>query len=542
MSDSLFLFYADYIVTAYVWQKGYCVAEHRFDNTPEGQESFRAYWREAALTCPVYLLVDVIEEDLHHETAPRVMGSNRKKMLDGRAKRIFRHTPFYFSHVQGRVADDKKKEHVLFSGLTEPETLLKWLEILQDNRAHLAGIVSFPFLCQELFKKCVPEAKDALFVIPNVGGLRQIFLRDGRMLVSRLSAFPVRGAENVQLFIHGEVARMQGYLASLRLVKHDALLDVYILCHGALYALLASGKNRVSSYSSHPLDAEGLARRLRVRADPPEIDHMERFFCQYLLKQSQRNHYASTGETRLYRTFRLRTQLRILNLTLVLSGLIVGGGLFLDGFMTYTQLPQLSRQADTAQLALQALLSQDAVSLLPGDMAALSSPSEGGGDPVVAVKTLDAIREYATEPRRLLVTISQVLTHHPDIWVAGLEWATGLPKAEGAEGAEAKEQASKRARAAKASPGSANIKPGMQHARLRGEVYPFAGDMGLARKKILEFVDALRSLPTVSGVEPLSMPVDPTQMAVLDRSNSVAAAKQAEFVLLVTLHADKKNE
>lgn len=539
MSTSLFLVYSDYIVTAYLWQRGCCAAEHRFDNTPEGQELFRVYWRKAVVTGPVYLLVDVIEEDLHNETTPKMMGSNRKKMLDGRAKRVFRHTPFYFSHVQGKVADDKQKEHVLFMGLSEPDNLLNWLEILQDHRAQLAGIVSLPFLCQELFKKCVPGAKDALFVIPNVGGLRQIFFRDGRMQVSRLSAFHVRGAEHVQMFLHGEVARMQGYLASLRLVKHDALLDVYVLCHGALYALLASGENRVSSYNGHPLDAEALARRFRIPVDPQEVDHMERFFCGYLLKQSQRDHYARRADTRLHRTLRLRTQLRIANVSLLLLGLIVGGAAFLDGFMIYAQLPQISRQADEVQVALQALLSQDTVSLSSKDSAPLPSPSEGGGDPLVAVQTLDAVREYATEPNRLLVIVSQVLTHHPDIWVNGMEWSTGLPKKEGAE---AKEQPTRnRARGPKAPPPRSNVQPGIQHAQLRGEVRPFAGDMGLARVKILAFVDALRSLPTVSGVDLLSMPVDPTQTAILDRSNMEAAAKRAEFVLLVTLHADKKD-
>ncbi|MBF0162259.1 MAG: hypothetical protein HQL88_08215 [Magnetococcales bacterium] len=522
MANPLFLFLSDYLVTAYPWDKGGCGAGVHFENSTEGQEAFRSYWQQHLPAGAVYLLVDVIEEDLHNEITPKLVGSNRKKMLAGRGRRMFRHTPFFYGHVQGKMADDKLKEQVLFLGLTEPDKLLEWLTLLQEQRAQLAGIVSLPLLCQELFKKNLLEHSDALVIVPNQGRLRQVFLRDGRMLVSRLSNFQGQAAEDVQMFIHGEVARMQGYLASLRLVNHNATLEVYVLCAGELHDLLSSGKNAVSSYHCHPLNAEAVATRLGVTTELRHTDHLEPFFCGFLLKQRNRNHYARTEDSRLYRTLRLRTLLRFLNLAFLLLGVGTGLVLFLDGFATYSRLPELSRKADAAQVALQQVGGSDQ------DVAA-------GIDLVGVVRTVDTLRRFATTPQPMLLTISQVLTQHGDIWLAGLEWFAGPPPPDPKEGT-----AKKGGRPDKAPP-KQNVpnKPGLQHARLRGELRPFTGNTEQAREKIQAFMEALRALPAVLAVSALSMPVDPSQTAVLERGNMAASAKQAEFLLLVILQGEE---
>ncbi|MEO5352573.1 MAG: hypothetical protein H7835_05100 [Magnetococcus sp. XQGC-1] len=536
MSNAFFLFFSDYTVNVYSWKKGSLTAAEQFENSEEGQDAFRLYWKKCGFHGPVYLLVDVIEEDLHNETVPKLLGNNRSKMLAGRSTRLFRHTPFHFSHIQGKAPGEAQKELALFIGLTEPDALLAWLTILQEQRAHLAGIVSVPVLCAALFKKIAPEGGDALFVVPSAGGLRQIFMRDGRIQVSRLSVFPRSGDEHLQLFIHGEVARMQGYLGSLRLVPHNTTLEVYTLCHESLYAALTSGENSVSTYNSHPVATDALIRRLSLPLPSP-LDHAETLLCGFLLKQKVRNHYARPEDTRIYRTFRLRLQLQMINLAFLVLGLLIGGITFLDGFTTYAQLPELSQQADKAQMALQAASAAKGSGAMGST--AISSSQEGHANPVTAVLVLDALREHATEPHPLLSTLSQVLTQHPTIWLEGIEWAAGVPDTGGADPKKVEAKRPPRSPPA-AAPTRATAKPGVQNARLRGEVYPFSGDTKQAREKILAFIDALRALPTVLETVAISLPVDPSQTAVLDRGNMVTPAKQANFILSVTLQAEKK--
>ncbi|MEO5362289.1 MAG: hypothetical protein H7838_01500 [Magnetococcus sp. DMHC-8] len=528
-SPLLFLFFSDYIVNVYSWKNSQLTKEKRFDNTAEGRDAFAVHWQETGHTGPVHLLIDLIEEDVHNEVIPRLLGSNRKKMLEGRAARLFRNTPFHFSHLYGNVAGEERQEQVLFIGLTDPDKLLAWLALLQRCQAQVAGMVSVPLLCQELFKKMAPTGRDALLIVPNAGGLRQIFLRDGRVMVSRFSILSAQEESALQGSLHKEVERMQGYLDNLHLVALHTPLEVFTLCHGSLHALLTMGRNAISQYKSNPVHADALARQLEIPVDLHQTRDMEPLLCGMLLKQRHLNHYARPEDTRLYRTARLRTRLRTVNVSLFLVSLLAGGGLLLDGLAIQAQWSILSRQVEQAQ-------STGPGPARPSDRTAASS---GNATAMAAVRALEAVREHATEPQPMLLAVSQALTRHPDIQVNRLEWFAGPPDTPTAE--TRKSVVKKTARPAR--DGSSALSgngPGLQNARLQGQVHPFAGDMVAARQAVQTFADTLRTLPAVQEVAMLTLPVDPTQTAVLDRKNMVTAAKQADFTVLITLQADRK--
>lgn len=546
-TSTLFLFLSDHFVSAYLWKKGVCDEGDRFENSEEGQVDFADYLEGLFFDGPIYLLVDVTEEDLHNEVIPKLLGANKKKMLASRSGRIFRHTPFHMGYSQGKVSGEKNKEQALFVGLAEPDRVLSWLNILKKRRARIAGIVSLPVLCQQVFKKIAPASKDVLFITPNSGGLRQIFLRDGQMLVSRLSPIHAQEAEGVQLFIHGEVSKMQGYLASLRLVNHHAVLDVLIVCRGSLYALLESGRDKISLYTSHPVDVDALARRLggkmEVRAKPPKppnlpdgsvepadvverlsaTENVEPFFCYFLIKQRIWNHYARLEDTRIHRSFRARFWLRVASFALFFLGMSVSGVAFWDSFDMSAKLPRLSRLADDAQVALQSVALQGSGGAKQG----VSLPSDGGAALVVAVRTMDTLLQYAVDPQSFLMTVSQILTHHANIQVDNIKWFAGMPASKNPV----------RGRRPRVRP---MTKPGVQNARLQGKISPFSGNYLAAQEKISLWVNDLRALPEVLEVTVLSMPEDPRQTAVLDGGNASLLLQEANFVLQVTLKIDKE--
>lgn len=513
----LFLFISDHFVTAYSRKEGVFDKEVQFENNEAGQKVFEEYLDRGPRELTVYILADVNEEELHNEVMPKLLGSNKQTMLARRSSRIFRSTPFNLGRFQGVDPNDKKKEKVLFMGLTDPDRISPWLNALKDRRAKMVGFWSLPLLSQEIFKHVSSKGKDALFIMPNSGGLRQIFFRDGKIMVSRLSPFPSRNAEDLLVFIYGEVARMQGYLASLRLASHNSVLDVYTLCCGSLYTLMNSKRESVAKFNSFPVNADTLLKSLGVK-EKRNAEKVETFFCHFLLKKRIKNHYAGLEYTRVFRMFLLRYWLRVASLVLLVVGIIMGSSIFLEGYEISTQLPALVYKRGQAQAALETISLQELEN------------TEGGEDMVAAIRTLDLVQEKALDPRSALVPISQILAYHEHIVVNGVDWYAGSPESQSQNSGMGPPGRGRRGRGM---PPPQLTPPGLQTIRLRGEVYPFSGDVEEAQYKIDQFIEAMKKLPLAFKVTPISMPMDLSQTVVLDSGTTQTKPHRAHFVLLL---------
>ena len=59
------------------------------------------YLRETPLM-PTYLFVDVVEEEFRLDTAPHVVGRDRRALINRKINRLFRSAPYYCAIRQGR--------------------------------------------------------------------------------------------------------------------------------------------------------------------------------------------------------------------------------------------------------------------------------------------------------------------------------------------------------------------------------------------------------------------------------------------------------
>ncbi|HED18125.1 MAG TPA: hypothetical protein ENI74_01310, partial [Gammaproteobacteria bacterium] len=137
---------------------------------------------------PVSLLVDLIEEEFREELLPHAYGRDRAKILERRAGKLFRTTPFRYSRVVGRLKEGRRDSRVLFSALTNSDHVEPLLDLLNDLRIPLAGIYSLPLITHRVIKY-LPENNGNILVITEQpdGGLRETFIRDNQVLFSRLA-------------------------------------------------------------------------------------------------------------------------------------------------------------------------------------------------------------------------------------------------------------------------------------------------------------------------------------------------------------------
>ena len=182
---------------------------------------------------PVSLLVDVVEEEFREETVPHVMGTDRRALLRNKKTRLFRDATYSYAMLQGRESEGRRDDRVLFTALIRPDMLAPWLGQLARLKIPLTGIYSLPLLSEMLLKKLKVSGSHVLLVsMHSTGGLRQSFLQDQRLKLSRLAITPDVGQARYPSYILGEVEKLRRYLGSLRLLSRETPLEVHVISEG----------------------------------------------------------------------------------------------------------------------------------------------------------------------------------------------------------------------------------------------------------------------------------------------------------------------
>ena len=232
-------------LSVYHWDKGELGSSYLFDLDEAGRDNFKRYLKETAKT-PMTILVDIIEEEFRHDTIPHVFGSDKQALIERKQSRLFRDASYFYTQNNGREEDGRRDDRLLFMALTNQEILRPWVELLDECKIPLKGILSIPLLLQS-YIKTLPDISDhALFVtMQSISGLRQTFFKKRELQISRLSKLPRFGTESYAPKIHTEVDKIQRYLNSLRLIPSDTLLDVYIIADKSTLDQL--GDEKISS-------------------------------------------------------------------------------------------------------------------------------------------------------------------------------------------------------------------------------------------------------------------------------------------------------
>ncbi|MBF0181300.1 MAG: hypothetical protein HQM03_14855 [Magnetococcales bacterium] len=504
MSRRLVLCVTNHHLLVYPWEANLFGEPLVFAQEESGRVRFREYLEQAGEPDAVLILVDITEEELKLERVPKLNPFRRSLLLQNRANRLLRHTVFRHALALGRVpGEEGGQESALFAGLTAPEDgLLPWLSILEERRLPVAGIWSIPLLTPRLFRSQTdPTHRDQLLVSVNSGGLRQTYLRDGRILISRLSRIPAVEVEDLPPFLHGEVARMQGYLVSQRLYAWNTELHVYILCHPALHALMSRGPHEIGSARLHPLDVTRLARELGLK-NTLTTGKMDRLYAQGVIRWRIPDHYGRDGDRLVHRALRLRDGVRWAAIALFGVSLVTGAVLFLQGRALRDQQPALSREAEEVQR-------------LVGQATRHRSFQEGRAI-IATARLADWVEARIADPRVMYAILGAVLARHEALLLDSLEWSA------------------EEARPAAGKPSGKGVARPLQRVRLAGRVQPFT-TVREAMDAVERFVKELRAKGEVVEVQLVRMPMQGGANAVIKSGEVVTPEQQSRFELGILL-------
>ena len=525
------LFLAGGRLAVYHWSGSELLEPLWFGADEDGLTEFALYLAHSPRD-PAYMLVDVVEEEFREETIPHVMGADRRALLRTRLNRLFRDPTYSYAVVQGREADGRRDDQVLFTSLIRPDLLSPWVGQIAKHKVPLAGIYSLPIVSEALIKRMPVEADHALLVtLQSSGGLRQTFFNRKNVKLSRLAIMPPGGTPGHASYVLGEIEKIRRYLNSLRQLPHDSPLDVYVVGGRALLADITRQSPDSLTTRHHLLEVDEVAEMVGMKGEYGS-EYSDRIFAYLLAKKRLPNQYAPANQTRHFTMFRARIAL------IAASIVLVAGSFFFAGSNVYEAIEAIS---DTASAREQTDFYIERVRIAKERMP--KTPAEPV-DIKAAVKMADSLRAFRTTPQAMAEAVSNGLAD-----AAGLPGTNGLkldsifwqastdpdkPIGSGADRSDV------RRRSDSGDSGDSEKLQLYQLAIIAGRVTPFDGDFRKALSLVRGLSDALLGLPEVAAVHIVQSPLEIGSDSSL-QGNTDRQIEELPFKLRVVIE-DQSNE
>ena len=502
----------------YQCRDGQIDVAYEFSADEDGRENFLRCLVETNPD-PIYILVDIVEEEYRQDIIPHVFGSDRKSVLERKFARLFRGAKYSHALNQGRETEGRKDDKVLLTAITRPDVVVRWVEVITGQKVPIAGIYSLPLLSQLLLKTIDARGPNSLLVsVQGASGLRQTFFRDRHFKISRLAQMPKIGSVPYASYVMAELEKLRRYLNSLGLISRDAPLDIYMLSHGEWLNELEQHCRDSIDQRYFLIDIAEVAARLGLKA-ALKTPYSDVVFNQLLLNERPKNHYAKAQETKYFALYRLRHGLLAASVGLLSISIAWSGFNFLDAVSLKRQALDAEQKANFYQ-ARYSVARQD----LP------PTPVEPT-DIKTAVDIVETLRHHKAGPIPMLELISAALDSLPNVRLDQIEWYSTVDPNATSNGE------TRRTEIADDDPIERDQKYSHYHiAVFRGHLQSFSGDYRAAIDQADELIGELARHPDVKRAKVLEYPLDVTSHTSLTGTATAPTSKpEARLVVKVVL-------
>jgi len=274
---------------------------------------------------PTYFFVDLGDEDFRLDTIPHVGAGDRAALLARKLSQIFRNTPYRQAQLQGREVEGRRDDRVLYTAVTNPETLRPWIEVLDRLQVPLEGIYSAAVFSSVVLEELDLDFPHALLVTFTPGeAMRQTYFKNGEIKFSRLTPLDLGEGQNLGTFVSEETMRTWQYLDSLRHFGPDDRLEACVLIHANDRTVVQPELRDFSQLQYRALDIEQASMKLALK--PPPLDSTaEEVIVHLFLMRPSENHYASPEQRRHAVIRRAGNNLKRAATAILAAGLAWGG-------------------------------------------------------------------------------------------------------------------------------------------------------------------------------------------------------------------------
>jgi len=480
-------------LAVYHWDKGKLGSSYLFDVGSDGQNYFNQYLQDTP-NVPIYILVDVLEEEYHQDTIPHVYGADRRMLVDRKKSRLFRDTPYFHADFQGRQTKGRRDDLVVFMGLTNPGILKPWLVLLEKHKAPLAGIYSLTQITHSILE-LLPDPSEHMLVVSlqSISGLRQTFFHKNKLKISRLVNMPRYGTASYSTYIRDEIETIQRYLHGMHFTPEDKPLDVYLLANKELLKEIELVGVNATLIKYHFIDIELLFQNIGLDIDVA-TPFCDRLFAYQLLKHRPANLYAVPSETRYFKLRNMRRALQVASLFMILASVVWGGLNFMGGILYKQQAKNAENKTNFYNARYQIARER-----LP-ETAVTAANLE------LVVNIVQTLEKHKTTPFDMLKLLSVVVDKYPMIEIDEIEWAASTDPNLTFDGS--KKSATDQAVLGVNIVNTEESYLYYQIAAMKGHLSEFDGNYRVALNTIYEFNEVIKSLPSVHDASIMTLPLD----------------------------------
>jgi hypothetical protein len=497
-----------------------------FGNTSENHTAFSEYLAKH-LDTNIYLIVDAVEEDYRVESLPHTTGGARREIVARKLNQFNRNSTYRAAHFINRATDKRKDDNFLFVALSNSDFLQGWMDVIQASHAPLVGVYLLPMLSQVIVRQMKLMAQHILFCERLSSGLRQTYLHNGRLRLSRLVPMKEVKPNQLAYFYLVEIDKTRLYLMSQRLISGETPLQMVIPAADGTYDEIAKNISQEQGLECKAVNILAYAKNVGIAEElikkHPELLHM-----QLLANGNVPDNLAPVTFSKVHNLNNIRRRINIA------TGFVATIGVILAAYYAWQGNEQKEQlQLITAQTRSQTQLYDDVSKNFP----TTPIPST---ELKIAAELAQNIKQNDHSPRELMQVLSGALEDSPEISLSRIRWVQTSDKEVKDEDGIAKAEQSQGGQAV-ASTGLDPTKL-IQIGFVNAEIKSFNGDYRAALSTVNKFATRLRENLAVQEVKVLQEPVNVSSFANLQGSTTDETATTerppAIFKLEIILKTD----
>lgn len=506
-------------LTAGVWRFGKLQSYQLFQNDAQGQEDFGAFLQKNS-NIKIYLIADAIEEDYRLETLPHTSGGARRELVERKLSQLYRGTVYRVAHFIMREKERRKDDRFLFVSLNNADFLQGWVRRIEELQAPLVGVYLLPMISQQLVRRLKIMSPHILLTEQLTSGLRQTYMHNGRLRMSRLAPYPASMQNKLSYFYTAETEKTRLYLNSQRFISRETALNVVLPILDENGQQLCRDIERQLGLECTAVDLAQFARGLRIA---PELLHTnpELFHMHWLAMGNVPDNLAPPSQVKNHWFNLIRQTILLASLAVVLGGLGI----------TAVDLKSTFDQSRLLEQAISATHEQER--LYNGVAKNFPTTPIPSVELKLAVELAQKVTSLAQPPDHMLQTISQALEVAPEIQINRLRWVLTNDVEQKDDEQTSASNTSPQPPSAKVTPPAFVAEPGAMYELgfINGEIKGFNGDYRTALEAVNHFAERLRADHSVAAVSLLQSPVNVSSYSSLQGSTTDERTAQRAVAL-----------
>ncbi|MDD2833709.1 MAG: hypothetical protein PHD12_06830 [Methylotenera sp.] len=504
-----------------IWRAGKLLGNQTFEHNEAGHLAFAAFLQKY-LGIPLYLIADAVEEDYRLESLPHATGAAKHELISRKLNQHYRGMDYRTARFINRDKDKRKDDNYLFVALSNDDFLQAWVKIIQAAEAQLVGVYLLPMLSQILVDKLKLTSPHILLCEKLSSGLRQSYLHNGHLRMSRLVPSVPEETGKLGYFYLVETEKTRLYLMSQRYITRDTPLNLVLASADGATQQISQGISQEQGIECVDVNLGVLAKALGLSASmiqqKPELLHMQLIANGMLV-----DNLAPDNLTKYFKFGKLKQAIGLTSALVGLVGLIAAGLVFKLGWDN--------------KMALEQAMQDTVIQQHRYDEVAKDFPQTpiSADDLKTAVEFNKTIAGFPKSPRRVMQVVSQALEASDaavldNIQIQRIRWALTndlslkdqdqfipISTGSGVQG------------------GAEDTLPQgellVEVAWVTAEIANFTGDYRKALNNVNQFVTNLKADPNVAKVTVLQEPVNVSSFVDLQGSTMDEQSTQRQPAL-----------